>query len=377
MDTWRLLEMDLGRRNPQPKAFTPCFPPNQDFPFPNFGWVEEEAARKRKEAWDSQAGEEEVSAPFPLSPAPSPSPARPPAAGQPRCRCRPAGDALGGSPCPSLWHGGKSHPLLVLPPPEQELRMESREDKSPRQNLVEEAVLSSSMVQEPNGEEKPRRCRTRRGCKCRSRGSEEERPTLGWGGGRRWSQSLELVVHEQLQDGEKPHKCSECGKSFRKSFNLLCHQRIHTGERPYECLECGKGCSHRSDLIVHQRFHTGERPYECLECGKRFLTSSHLLVHQQIHTEERPFCCPHCGKGFKHNSTLVTHRRIHTAEALRVSPVWEELLSPLVLYPTPTEAPLREALREPRLQEELHALLQLHPHQRTQVGHSPGDPHSL
>uniref|UniRef100_A0A8U8B001 Uncharacterized protein n=1 Tax=Geospiza parvula TaxID=87175 RepID=A0A8U8B001_GEOPR len=45
--------------------------------------MEEDAARKRKEPWDTQAGEEEVSAPFPLSPAPSPSPARPPAAGQP------------------------------------------------------------------------------------------------------------------------------------------------------------------------------------------------------------------------------------------------------------------------------------------------------
>nr|XP_041569105.1 potassium-transporting ATPase alpha chain 1-like [Taeniopygia guttata] len=36
-----------------------------------------------------------------------------------------------------------------------EMRMKSREDKSPRQNLVEEAILSSSTVQEPNGEEKP------------------------------------------------------------------------------------------------------------------------------------------------------------------------------------------------------------------------------
>ncbi|NWR44949.1 ZN415 protein, partial [Regulus satrapa] len=54
------------------------------------------------------------------------------------------------------------------------------------------------------------------------------------------SQSSELGVHEQLHDGEKPHKCSECGKVFRWRYQLIHHWRIHTGERPYECGQCGK-----------------------------------------------------------------------------------------------------------------------------------------
>ncbi|RMB88910.1 hypothetical protein DUI87_34754 [Hirundo rustica rustica] len=196
----------------------------------------------------------------------------------------------------------------------KELRMETREDKSRRQNLMEEAILSGSTAQESNGKAKPKTSCSRTGSKPIPGFLEKGRPGLCREDGQSFSHSSHMVQNQRIHSKKGHYKCEQCGKSFSQQSHLIRHRRIHTGERPYKCGECGKGFSQSSILIRHQTIHTGERPYQCEQCGKNFSRCSHLIRHQNIHVEEKPYKCGECRKGFNQRSKLIIHQKIHTGE---------------------------------------------------------------
>ncbi|XP_058874205.1 zinc finger protein 852-like [Acipenser ruthenus] len=126
--------------------------------------------------------------------------------------------------------------------------------------------------------------------------------------------SSHLKIDQRADKGEKPYRCTECGKSFTKLQNLKRHQHVHTGEKPYHCIECGTRFSRLSNLKRHVRSHTGEKPYYCTQCGKSFTRLGSLQSHQRTHTGEKPYHCSECGKSFTRFGSLQSHQCILTGE---------------------------------------------------------------
>lgn len=104
-------------------------------------------------------------------------------------------------------------------------------------------------------------------------------------------------------DMPKKFQCRQCHYSTNIMTNLRHHVRVHSGERPFKCSDCGKGFIQKIQMIKHNctaRMRdvivptsavspTGLPPsspgppanslFSCSKCGEAFLREALLLQH--------------------------------------------------------------------------------------------------
>lgn len=107
-------------------------------------------------------------------------------------------------------------------------------------------------------------------------------------------------------DMPKKFQCRQCHYSTNIMTNLRHHVRVHSGERPFKCSDCGKGFIQKIQMIKHNctaRMRdiimptstlspTGLPPsspgppanslFSCSKCGEAFLREALLLQHVML-----------------------------------------------------------------------------------------------
>ncbi|KAG5887725.1 hypothetical protein JTB14_035075 [Gonioctena quinquepunctata] len=108
------------------------------------------------------------------------------------------------------------------------------------------------------------------------------------------------------------HKCYDCNKIFNKACYLTQHNKtFHSGDKPYKCTRCGKRFSCDGTYQEHLSKHAGEKPHKCELCPKQFNHKTDLRRHMCLHTGQKPYACETCGKGFIRKDHMMKHCETH------------------------------------------------------------------
>uniref|UniRef100_M3YYI1 Zinc finger with KRAB and SCAN domains 5 n=1 Tax=Mustela putorius furo TaxID=9669 RepID=M3YYI1_MUSPF len=120
-----------------------------------------------------------------------------------------------------------------------------------------------------------------------------------------------LVQHQSVHSGERPFKCSECGKGFGRRSHLAGHLRLHSREKSHQCRECGEIFFQYVSLIEHQVLHMGQRNEKNGICEEAYSWNLTVIEDKKIELREGAGQCPHVKMSFSWSCSLFKHLRSH------------------------------------------------------------------
>uniref|UniRef100_A0A915JXJ0 C2H2-type domain-containing protein n=1 Tax=Romanomermis culicivorax TaxID=13658 RepID=A0A915JXJ0_ROMCU len=106
------------------------------------------------------------------------------------------------------------------------------------------------------------------------------------------------------------YPCPFCDYTNTKRHLIIRHLRTHSSDKPHACTQCGKTFKAADSLRIHLYSHRNIKPRQCKQCGDTFAATSGLVRHIRYkHTKEKPFKCTHCGLSFVESFKLKQHLR--------------------------------------------------------------------
>ncbi|XP_060517238.1 uncharacterized protein LOC132696441 [Cylas formicarius] len=124
------------------------------------------------------------------------------------------------------------------------------------------------------------------------------------------------VISSTVNSKEGKTKCFDCDKVFNRPCYLTQHNKTcHNGDKPFKCTRCGKRFSSEEIYKEHASKHAGEKPHKCDVCPKQFNHKTDLRRHMCCHTGRKPYVCETCGKGFIRKDHMMKHMETHVRKA--------------------------------------------------------------